>query len=100
MAEDSAGMPAATEPAPTEAGATEPAPAATEPAPAVAPTIRVLGGATPEQVAALVSVLSAAGGAEHEPPPPRRSGWAAYEAGIRRPPHPGPGVWQSSLRRS
>ncbi len=123
MAEDDAGMPAASEsaPGPSAAGPVagaeatadaerladpataapaEGAPSPTAGADPLRPAIEVLGGATPEQIAALLSVLSAAGSAEVEPAPRRRSDWAAYEAGIRRPPHPGPGVWRSSLRRT
>ncbi|XVX19346.1 acyl-CoA carboxylase subunit epsilon [Actinomycetota bacterium] len=51
---------------------TDPAPEPTAPA---APPIEIIGDATPEQVAALVTVLSALGGGEEEDKP-RSSAWS------------------------
>ncbi len=62
------------------------------------PAVEIVGNATPEQVAALLSVLSAAGGGEAEPAPRPQSEWAAHEPRLRRPLHPGPGAWRSALR--
>lgn len=62
-----------------------------------APTqrIEVLGDATPEQVAALVAVLSGLGGGEEEPAgPPSR--WASRERLVRAPVHPSRGGWRAS----
>ncbi|WP_134740850.1 acyl-CoA carboxylase subunit epsilon [Nocardioides sp. 503] len=60
------------------------------------PLLRVVGSdATPEEIAALVAVLSALGG--DAPPAPRRtSEWSAPHRSLRRTfPH-GPGAWRSS----
>lgn len=59
--------------------------------------VEIVGDATPEQVAALLTVLSALGD-ETPPEPRRRSAWAAYDAAVRRPLHPGTGAWSLSLR--
>ena len=62
-----------------------------------APLLRVVNpDATPEEVAALVAVLSAvsAGGAE-APRRPRPS-WGAPARSVRRTPRPGPDGWRSS----
>jgi predicted RecB family endonuclease len=60
------------------------------------PVLRIVNGdATPEEVAAIVAVLSAAGGA----PAPRRrrvSEWSAHHRGVRRTLPHGPGGWRSS----
>ena len=79
--------------------ADQPTTAAGAPAPPVAPAIVVRGEATPEQLAALVAVLSAASGGEdpasgREPP----SGWAAHTVALRHPLTHGPGAWRTSLR--
>lgn len=61
------------------------------------PALQVVrGDATPEEVAALVAVLTAAsGGGEPEPPrPPSR--WTSRPHGPRGPLHPGPGAWRAS----
>ncbi|WP_353950881.1 acyl-CoA carboxylase epsilon subunit [Knoellia sp. S7-12] len=67
-----------------------------------AQAIEVIGDATPEQVAALVAVLSAAsGGAVENAPVARTSAWSAPAGLVRRPVTPGPrtsGTWQRSLR--
>ena len=64
------------------------------------PVLRIVrGDATPEEVAALVSVLSArADAAVEEPPRPRRSEWAGHERRMRPPLHPAPGAWRASFQ--
>jgi hypothetical protein len=69
----------------------------------VAPqAIEVVGDATPEQVAALVAVLSAVSGESVQTVEPRpTSQWSAPAGLVRRPLTPGPrsaGAWQRSLR--
>lgn len=66
--------------------------------PAVVSMVEVVGDASAEQVAALLSVLSAVGSGAAARPARPRSRWAAYDAGVRRPIHPGPGAWRDSLR--
>ncbi|WP_404384303.1 hypothetical protein LL946_02115 [Knoellia locipacati] len=67
--------------------------------PPAAQSIEVIGDATPEQVAALVAVLSAAsGGAGTEAAPRHTSQWSAPARLVRRTPTPGPHVWRHSLR--
>ncbi len=69
----------------------------------------VRGNGTPEELAALVAVLSTrsasssanagdedTGSAEREADPSR---WADRAAGLRAPLSPGPGAWRTSLRR-
>ena len=69
------------------------------PATAQAQAIEIVGDATPEQVAALVAVLSAAAGASTDEAPARHtSAWSAPAALVRRPVAPGPGAWSRSLR--
>lgn len=63
-----------------------------------AQSIEIIGDATPEQVAALVAVLSAASGGEGDAPSQRTSPWSSPAALVRRPVSPGPGVWSRSLR--
>ena len=60
------------------------------------PSIEVVGDATPEQVAALVAVLSGIGGGDEDPPAGPPSRWAARDrmAGARL--RPGPGGWRAS----
>ncbi|MEP9383969.1 acyl-CoA carboxylase subunit epsilon [Nocardioides sp. KR10-350] len=66
-----------------------------EPTPADQPLLRVVNpDATPEEVAAIVAVLSALGGAEAPPPRKPRSLWAAPRP--RTPLHHGPGAWRAS----
>ena len=61
--------------------------------------IEVIGDATPEQVAALVAVLSAASGGRVEAGAARAvSAWSAPARAMRRPLTPGPAAWQNSLR--
>ena len=59
------------------------------------PAIEIVGDATPEQVAALVAVLSGIGGGE-EPAPASTSRWASRERLVRREVHPGPDGWRAS----
>ena len=59
------------------------------------PAIEIVGDATPEQVAALVAVLSGLGG-DDEPPAAPTSHWASRERLVRREVHPGPGGWRAS----
>jgi hypothetical protein len=75
----------------------------TTPAPARTGTSRrpvlriVAGNPTAEEIAALVTVLSARSAAVGgEEPPPRRSEWAGHERRMRRPVHPRPGGWRAS----
>ncbi|MBU2074710.1 MAG: acyl-CoA carboxylase subunit epsilon [Actinobacteria bacterium] len=61
-----------------------------------APLLRVVNpDATPEEVAAVVAVLSALGGGEPAPPP-RRSEWAAPHRQVRRTLPHGVGAWRAS----
>jgi hypothetical protein len=71
--------------------------AAASTAPA-APSIVVHGMATPEQVAALVAVLSAASGGDEPASDDSTSTWAAHSATMRHQVDHGPGAWRSSLR--
>ena len=68
---------------------------------AVTPVI-VRGVATPEEVAALVAVLSAVGGSSDGSSAADAassvSAWATPAATMRRPVGYGPGAWQNSLR--
>jgi len=68
------------------------------PAAPAAPAIVVHGGATPEQLAALVAVLSAASGGEEPASDGSTSTWAAHSAAMRHPVNHGPGAWRTSLR--
>ena len=60
------------------------------------PRIEVLGDASPEQVAALVAVLSGLGGGEDEAPATPPSRWASRERLVRGPVHPSRGGWRAS----
>ena len=62
------------------------------------PPLRLVrGDATPEEVAALLAVLSAASaGGEQQPAPRHTSEWSSRQRGVRRPLHPGPGAWRAS----
>ncbi|MGO1166167.1 MAG: acyl-CoA carboxylase subunit epsilon [Janibacter sp.] len=69
-------------------------PAPAEDAPS-AQRIEVLGAASPEQVAALVAVLSGMGDGEEAPAgPPSR--WASRERLVRPAVHPSRGGWRAS----
>lgn len=56
----------------------------------------VRGDATPEEVAALLAVLSTAAAGEEEPAPRHTSQWASPARRVRRPLTPGPGAWRAS----
>jgi hypothetical protein len=61
------------------------------------PPLRLVrGDATPEEVAALVAVLSAASGGEPEVAPRHTSQWASRERAVRQPVSPGRGGWRAS----
>lgn len=60
------------------------------------PLVEIVGEATPEQLAALLAVLSGMGEEAQEPAdPPSR--WADRAAALRPPLHPGPGGWRASF---
>ncbi|MEO7234375.1 MAG: acyl-CoA carboxylase subunit epsilon [Lapillicoccus sp.] len=63
-----------------------------------APVLRVVrGDATPEEIAALVGVLSALGDGPAEPQQARPRGWASPAARLRSPAYGrSPGGWRSS----
>ncbi len=63
------------------------------------PAIRITGPATPEEVAAVVAVLAAAGGGDEVEPERPTSTWASRPAALRVPLQHGPGAWRSSYRR-
>jgi hypothetical protein len=56
------------------------------------------GNPTPEELAALVTVLAARAAAAPAPAPDRQraSNWATYWRNARTPFHPGPGQWRAS----
>ena len=81
-----------TENQPIQSGATD------AEAPPAAPAIVVRGDATPEQLAALVAVLSAASGGDEPASDGSGSAWATRTAAMRRPVSHGPGAWRTSLR--
>jgi acyl-CoA carboxylase epsilon subunit len=56
----------------------------------------VRGDATPEEVAAVMAVLSAVSGEAPRPAPRHTSQWASRERAVRRPVTPGPGAWRAS----
>ena len=56
----------------------------------------VRGDATPEEVAAVMAVLTAVSEGAPEPAPRPTSQWASRERAVRRPLHPGPGAWRAS----
>jgi hypothetical protein len=61
------------------------------------PALQVVrGDATPEEVAALVAVLTAASGGDEPEPPKPPSRWTSRPHGPRGPLHPGPGAWRAS----
>jgi hypothetical protein len=65
------------------------------------PVLRVIrGDATPEEIAALVSVLMAHAAGSSEPAsqsaPPRRSAWSDRSRQLRAPFRPAPGAWRRS----
>jgi hypothetical protein len=61
------------------------------------PLLRIVkGDPTPDEVAALVAVVSALAGAPGEQKPKRRAEWSARHRLVRRTLHHGPGAWRSS----
>ena len=64
----------------------------------VAPAVVVRGVATPEELAALVAVLSAASGGDETSSGTTSSSWAAHASALRHPLDHGPGAWRSALR--
>jgi hypothetical protein len=65
-----------------------------------APPLRLVrGDASPEEIAALLAVLSAASGGQEPAAPRRTSVWASRERLVRRPLRPGPGAWRASAWR-
>lgn len=81
-----------------DGGATGATGATGAPEPDRLPLRLVRGDATPEEVAALLAVLSAASGGDAEPAPRPTSRWAARADLVRRPLRPGPGAWRASAR--
>ncbi|GAA2739508.1 hypothetical protein GCM10009867_35860 [Pedococcus aerophilus] len=65
------------------------------------PPLRLVRGeASPEEIAALFAVLSAASGGDDDTPAPRpTSAWTSRERLVRRPLTPGPGAWRASAWR-
>ncbi|ONI78497.1 hypothetical protein BWI15_01085 [Kribbella sp. ALI-6-A] len=65
---------------------------------AAAPILRVVkGDPSPEELAALVAVVSARAAAPAPAPDTQRaSDWATYWRHAKRPLHPGPGRWRAS----
>ena len=70
-----------------------------ESAPAQPPLRLVRGDASPEEIAALFAVLSAASGGDEAPAPRPTSAWTSRERLVRRPLTPGPGAWRASAWR-
>ena len=61
------------------------------------PALRIVRGEpTPEDLAALTALLSAAGSDEPEPEAPQRGRFADPARMVRRPVQPGPGGWRGS----
>lgn len=60
------------------------------------PRIEIVGDASPEQVAALVAVLSGLGGGEEEAPAAPSSAWTDRSRLVRPAVHPSPGGWRLS----
>lgn len=61
------------------------------------PPLRLVrGDASPEEVAALLAVLSAASAGEPEPATRHTSQWSSPARAVRRPLAPGAGAWQAS----
>ncbi len=61
------------------------------------PVVKVVkGDPTPEELAALVAVVTARKAAAPEPDEERASDWASYWRNVRRPLQHGPGRWRAS----
>lgn len=71
-------------------------PESSEPPTEGAPLRLVRGDASPEEVAALLAVLSAASAGEPEPAPRHTSQWSSPARAVRRPITPRAGAWQAS----
>ncbi|MGH3478353.1 MAG: acyl-CoA carboxylase subunit epsilon [Pseudonocardiaceae bacterium] len=54
------------------------------------------GGASDEEVAAVIAVLAGVASADAPEPPAPRSAWADPSRRLRTPLHPGPGAWRCS----
>jgi acyl-CoA carboxylase epsilon subunit len=66
---------------------------------ATRPVLRVVGGApTPEELAVLTAIVSAAGGEDAPRERVRRGGWNDPAALHRRMLTPGPNAWRAALR--
>jgi len=69
----------------------------------VTPVLRVVrGDLTPEEIAALSTVLiarAASAAADAQPPPRAAAGWADRASLLRRPVSAGPGAWHASALR-
>lgn len=64
------------------------------------PPLRLVrGDATPEEVAALLAVLSATSGGDEAPAPRHTSQWSSPARAVRRPLTPGRGAWRASAWR-
>ncbi len=63
-----------------------------------APALTISGSPTPEEVAAVVAVLSALSGGDGTEPSPPPSRWASPRTALRSPVGPGPGAWRASAR--
>jgi hypothetical protein len=62
------------------------------------PTLRVVRGEpTPEELAVLTALVTAAGGEDEAPEPPRRGRWNDPARQHRTPLQPGPGGWRASF---
>lgn len=70
------------------------------------PVVEVLSGSpTPEELAAILTVVAAATSSSTEPSGPgsdrpRAGGWKSYWRTVRRDHRPGPGAWVHSVRSS
>ena len=63
------------------------------------PLLRVVRGEpTPEELAALITVVAARSSGGAEPEPIRPSAWADRSVSLRQPLQPGPGAWARSAR--
>lgn len=74
----------------------EPAESVDAPAAPAGPRIQVLGDASPEQVAALVAILSGLGGGEEDKPAGPPSRWNDRSRLVRSAVHPSRGGWRAS----
>ena len=64
-----------------------------------APHLRVVrGDPTPEELAALLAVVTATGAAPAEPERVRHGGWNDPARQLRKPLHPGPAAWRAAAR--